>query len=178
MAIVVLTAVLALPCFGAIPVDPGAESMAWHVLGASTLVAILNWRTIARFLRDTAGLRTARSMGFAFATIYALLTFPFSASLIGGQPMPRFNDIFLIGIALTAYFFTWEPAAYLLVLSVLASAWILPPYGTIQIQGASEWYRLISFTAVSLFIMLLLTRMKKRAANVESERIPATANGD
>lgn len=152
--------------------------MLWHVLGASTLVAILKWRTIARFLRDTAGLRTARSMGFAFATIYALLTFPFSASLMGGQPMPRFNDIFLIGIALTAYFFTWEPAAYLLVLSVLASAWILPPNGSLSIQGATEWYRLISFAAVSLFIIILLARMKKRVASVDSSRIHATASGD
>jgi K+-sensing histidine kinase KdpD len=148
--------------------------MVWHLLGASTLLAVLKWRRIAGILQDHAGLRTQRFMGFAFATVYALLTIPFSATLIGAEPMPRFNDIFLIGITLTAYFFTWEPAAYLLVLSVLASAWILPPYGTLRVEGFTEWYRLISFTAVSLFIMLLLTRMKRRVAEVRS----ATASGD
>lgn len=174
ISLLVLAGVLAVPCFGAIPMDPGAEPMVWHLLGASTLLAVLRWRTIGGFLRDHAGLRTDRSRGFVFATIYALLTIPFSATLIGTQPMPRFNDIFLVGITLAAYFFTWESAAYLLVLSVLASAWILPPYGTLSVQGFAEWYRLISFTVVSLFLMLLVTRMKKRAARVHS----ATASGD
>jgi hypothetical protein len=174
MSLMVLATVLAVPCFGAIPMDPGAQSMVWHLLGASTLLAILKWRRIAGFLQDHAGLRTERSKGFAFATIYALLSIPFSVNLMGVHPMPRFNDIFLVGITLTAYFFTWEPAAYLLVLSVLASAWILPPNGSLWIEGFAEWYRLISFTVVSLFIMLLLTRMKRRVAGMGS----ATASGD
>jgi K+-sensing histidine kinase KdpD len=148
--------------------------MVWHLMGASTLLAVLKWRRIAGFLRDYAGLRTERSMGFAFATIYAALSIPFSVNLMSVQPVPRFNDIFLVGITLTAYFFTWEPAAYLLVLSVLASAWILPPSGSLWVVGAAEWYRLISFTVVSLFVMLLLTRMKRRAVGGRS----ATVSGD
>jgi K+-sensing histidine kinase KdpD len=154
--------------------------MVWHVLGASALVAIMKWRRVADLLRDNAGIRTARGMGFVFATIYALLAVPFALSLVDGQPMPRFNDIFLIGIALTAYIFTWDSAAYLLVISILASAWVLPPHGTLWINGAAEWYRLISFTAVSVFILMLLTRMKSRqaAATDQSNRLPAVASGD
>ena len=51
--------------------------------------------------------------------------------------MPRFNDIFLVGIVLTCYLFTWQPAAYLLGISVLVSAWVLPPNGSLLVVGCS-----------------------------------------
>jgi hypothetical protein len=76
--------------------------------------------------------------------------------------MPRFNDIFLVGIALTVYFFSWESGAYLFAISLLASAWILSPGGTLRVEGFTEWYRLISFSTLSVFIILLLTRMKAK----------------
>ena len=63
---------------------------------------------------------------------------------------------------LTCYFFTWEPSACLLVVSVLVSAWVLPPNGTLLVHGFNEWYRLISFTAVSIIMILLIARMKSQ----------------
>jgi hypothetical protein len=153
---------LALPCLGSIAFDPGAQPMVWHVLGASTLLTVLNWRRVAAFVGEHSGLRSVRSSGVAFATAYAVFTVPFTLSFFDGQPMPRFNDVFVVGIALTVYFFSWEPAVYLFVISLLVSAWILPPYGTLGVEGFAEWYRLISFSAVSLFIMVLLTRMKAK----------------
>jgi hypothetical protein len=158
----VLLAAITVPCFGAITVDPGARPMVWHVFGAGTLLAILNWRTVGAFLREHAGLRDARSNGFAFATTYALLSVPLCVSLFDNQPTPRFNDIFLVGIALTVYFFSWEPATYLFAVSVIASAWILPPHGSIRVEGFAEWYRLISFSLVSVFVILLLARLKAK----------------
>ena len=164
----------ALPCLGSIAFDPGAQPMVWHLLGASTLLTVLNWRKVMAFVEQYAGLRNARVSGFVFATGYALLTVPLALSFFDGQPVPRFNDIFVVGIALTVYFFSWEPAAYLFVIALLVSAWILPPYGTFGVSGFAEWYRLISFSAVSLFLILLLTRMKAKHAS----RMHGAASGD
>lgn len=174
LSIVVLFAALAVPCFGSMSVDPGAEPMVWHVLGASTLLAILNWRKVGAFLGEYAGLKSTRISGFVFASAYGLVTVPLALSLFDGQPMPRFNDIFLVGIVLTVYFFSWAPAAYLLAVSILASAWILPPNGTLRVEGFAEWYRLVSFSAVSVFIILLVTRLKAR----QDTGIPSAASGD
>jgi len=174
LTIAVLLMALVLPCFGSIAVDPGAQPMVWHVLGASTVLAILNWRKLGAFLGEHAGLQSVRASGFVFATAYALATIPLALSLFGGQPMPRFNDIFLVGIVLTVYFFSWQPAAYLLAVSILASAWILPPNGTLRVEGFAEWYRLISFSVLSAFMILLLTRLKAR----QDTRMHSAASGD
>lgn len=157
-----LLGAVALPCFGSITMDPGAQPMVWHVFGAGAVVMILNWRALGAFFREHAGLRNIRSGGFAFATSYALLSVPLCVSLFDKQPTPRFNDIFLVGIALTVYLFSWEPATYLFAISVLASAWILPPHGSIRVEGFAEWYRLISFSGVSVFVILLLARLKAK----------------
>ncbi len=82
--------------------------------------------------------------------------------LFGGHALPRFNDIFLIGIVLTAYRFRWEPAIYLLGISLLVSAWVLPPYGTFRVTGFAEWYRMLSFAAVSVILVYLVSRGKAR----------------
>jgi len=174
VSVAVLLTALALPCFGSIAVDPGAQPMFWHVLGAGTMLAVLNWRKVGAFIRDYAGMRSARSTGFAFATAYALLAVPLSLTFFGGQPMPRFNDIFLVGIALTVYFFSWESGAYLFAISLLASAWILSPDGTLRVEGFTEWYRLISFSTLSVFIILLLTRMKAK----RDTRMQTASSGD
>jgi hypothetical protein len=152
--------------------------MIWHFLGASLLLALLKWRRILEILRDQGGFRSPLASGYVFASLYALFAVPITLNFFDGAPMPRFNDIFLVGIALTAYFFRWEPATYLLIISVLASAWILPPYGSMRVAGFSEWYRLLSFTAVSIFIVLLLTRMKVRQAEPEPAMRVSAHSGD
>jgi hypothetical protein len=124
-------------------------------------------------LREQGGLRSTVATGYAFATLYALIAVPLTINLFDGAPMPRFNDIYLVGIVLTAYFFRWEPATYLLTISVLASAWILPPHGNMRVEGFAEWYRLLSFTAVSVFIIVLLTRVKVRRGPGESLSVRA-----
>jgi membrane protein implicated in regulation of membrane protease activity len=85
-----------------------------------------------------------------------------TTQLFSGNPIPRFNDVFLIGIVLTAYLFTWESAAYLLVISIGVSAWLLAPNGILRVEGFAEWYRLGSFTLVSVLLISLITRLKMR----------------
>jgi hypothetical protein len=151
---------LAVSVPAAIAVDPGAVPMLWHILTGATVLAIFQWRRLGVWLRDHAGIRSPRSFGYVFAAAYALLSTSLALNLIHGEPVPRFNDIFLVGIVLTGYFFTWEPAACLLGVSVLVSAWVLPPDGTFRVVGFNEWYRLISFTVVSIFMIVLINRMK------------------
>jgi hypothetical protein len=160
---------LAVSGIAAITVDPGAVPMFWHILFGATVVSIFQWRRIAVWVRDQGGLRSPRAFGYLFAVSYALISTPLALNLIHGKPVPRFNDIFLVGIVLTCYFFSWEPAACLLGVSVLVSAWILPPNGTFLVHGFNEWYRLISFTAVSIIMILLIARMKSHR---RSEDVP------
>jgi hypothetical protein len=67
-----------------------------------------------------------------------------------------------VGIVLTAYLFTWESALYLTIVSLLVSAWILPPGGSFSVQQFADWYRLLSFAALSVFLICLISRMKAR----------------
>ena len=152
--------------------------MLWHIAGGTAVVSILNWRRIGAWLQERAGLQSSRSIGFVFATIFAVFAAPLALNL--GQPVPRFNDVFLVGVVLTAYLFCWEPAAYLLALSVLISAWVLPPNGTLRVVGFGEWYRLASFTAVSVFLVMLISRMKTRHAGAvpDSSLGMGAASGD
>jgi K+-sensing histidine kinase KdpD len=153
-------------------IDPGATAMLWHILGGAAVISLFRRRRIADWLERHAGLPEARSNGFMFAVFFACFSTPLTLSLSQGQPLPRFNDIFLAGIVLTSYLFDWQPATFLLLISVLVSAWILPPYGTFRVIGFSEWYRLVSFASVSILIVFLITRRKARRP-VESLPAPA-----
>ena len=141
--------------------DPDSGPIFLHILAASGVLAVCNRQRIAARLRTHAGLGTNGPLGFAFATCFALIVMPLTTSLLRG-PVPRFNDVFLVGIVVTCYLFSWEPAVYLLAISILVSAWVLPPDGSLRVQGFKEWYRLISFTVVSSFLIALITRVKAR----------------
>jgi hypothetical protein len=105
--------------------------------------------------------RPASRLGFVFATAYAGLATAIAFLAFRAQPLPRFTDIFLIGIAITAYFFTMTPAAYLLLISIAVAAWILPPAGSFAIASPADCYRLFSFTAVAGLLIFLTGRLKK-----------------
>ena len=63
----------------------------------------------------------------------------------------------------------WLPSIYLLIVSLFVSAWILPPEG-LAVQQFADWYRLVSFGALSIFLVCLITRMKMRNPRSEEER--------
>jgi len=144
-------------------VDPGAGIMLWQVAALGLIGGLFYAKRVTEWVRDAFALRSARAAGFAFASCFAVVASPVTVALFQGHPLPRFNDVFLIGIVLTAYLFAWQPAAYLLVIAVFVSAWVLPPYGSMRVEGAAEWYRLASFTALGLFLIFLISRMKARS---------------
>jgi hypothetical protein len=155
---------MAIPIPASAYVDPGTGAMLWQMGAAAIIGSLFYVRRIVMWLRRHLGLRSARAMGFLFASCFALVTSPLMWQLFNKQPLPRFNDIFLVGIVLTSYLFTWEPAVFLLVISLLVSAWILPPDGSLAVSEAQDWYRLFSFATVSVFLICLVTRMKSRSA--------------
>jgi hypothetical protein len=142
--------------------DPGTGSMIWQVAAAAVIGCLFYLKRAAVWIRIRPRLRSQRALGFVFATCYAMLASLLTIGLFNGHPPPRFNDPFLVGIVLAAYVYTWDSAAYLLLISVTVSAWVLPPYGSFRVVGFEEWCRLISFASLSVFLICLISRMKIR----------------
>jgi hypothetical protein len=136
--------------------------MIWQILAAALVGSLFYLRKVVLWIGGRLGPRSNRPLGYLFASFFALVTSPLVCKVFEARPLPRFSDVFLVGIVLTSYLFSWDAAAYLLVLSLLVSAWILPPYGSLAITGGAEWYRLISFAALSVFLICLISRLKTR----------------
>lgn len=166
----VLLVLLATPRKASAYVDPGSGAMLWQMLAAGFIGTLFYMRRVATFTRKHLRIKSPRVMGFIFATIYAIVASPVMLTIFHAKVMPRFNDIFLVGVVLTAYLFTWEPAVYLLVISTVVSVYMLPPAGVIRVSTASDIYRLVSFVAVTGFLVILIIRLKSSA-----DRAPATA---
>ena len=153
---------MAVPRKASAYVDPGSGALIWQMAAAALIGSLFYVRRVVGWVRTRLKLRSARAMGFLFACCYALVASPLTLEVFHAHPLPRFNDIFLVGIVLTAYLFAWEPAVFLLVISLLVSAWVLPSGGSLWAAGFTDWYRLVSFAAVSVFLICLITRMKSR----------------
>jgi hypothetical protein len=161
---------LAFPQAAQAYVDPGTGAMLWQVAAATVIGFLFYIKRIAAWVRSHLGLRSDRITGFVFATLFALVSSPVAMTVFHSRPLPRFNDVFLVGIVLTAYLFTWESATYLLVIALGVSAWILPPEGSMRVEQFADWYRLVSFAVLSIFLICLITRMKARRAKSEQDR--------
>ena len=152
-------------------VDPGTGSMLWQMSAAAVLGSLFYVKRIVVWVKDHLGAKSPMVVGFLFATVFALISTPLTLIVFQGHALPRFNDVFLIGIVLTAYLFRWEPSIYLLGISLLVSAWVLPPYGSFRVAGFVEWYRIFSFAVVSVFLVYVVSRGKARKRTEESEAV-------
>ena len=132
----------------------------WYHIVSFSAVAVLLIGVITLLKMGTQRKSVFR-LGYLFATAYAAVATLIAVLTYRSQPLPRFMDIFLVGIAVTAYFFAISPAAYLWLLSVAISAWILSPMGSFAIADPADYYRLISFSAVSALLILITSRLKK-----------------
>ena len=186
LVLTLLVALLGIPMPAKAYVDPGSGALIWQIFASAAIGSLFFIRRFLAWLRTNLRLRSARSLGFAFASVYALVASAMVFSLFHSRPIPRFNDIFLIGIVLTCYLFSWEPAVYLLVISLAISAYIMPPYGSFAIGSVEDWYRLVSFALVSAFMIGLVARLKARradATDIETRisgdvREPSTVGAD
>lgn len=178
---VLLIAILATPRLASAYIDPGSGSMLWQATAAACIGSLFYVRQVAMWVRKSLDLRSPRALGFAFATSYAMIVSPVICGLYRYKELPRFGDIFLLGIVLTEYFFTWEAAAYLLFVAVIVSAWILHPSGSLAVTGTANWYRLSSFSVVSVFLICVIARVKSRhsapASRQDGMRVPRAVMG-
>jgi hypothetical protein len=92
--------------------------------------------------------RFIRADGFLFAVVYAAMAVA-ACQLFPGHLQPRQHDIFLVGIVLTVYRFTWRPAALLLAAGLVISALANPSLDS-----------LASFALVSAFLMTVMARLQ------------------
>jgi len=129
-------------------------------IGSFAAVAVSLIWGIAR-LKVEARHQPAWHRAFAFATIYAVLATLVILVAFSSKPVPRFNDIFLVGIAVVAYLFTATSAAYLLGIAVVVSAWVLPPSNSFAIARPEDYYRILSFCAVAGILIVIMNRLKK-----------------
>jgi Domain of unknown function (DUF4118) len=84
-------------------------------------------------------------------------------------PPPRFADIYLVGIVLTAYLFSWVPALMLYVWSLLVCLWVLPPPGSFLVATPTDMYRVISYSVCSLAVIAIIRRLQSApAGNTEA----------
>lgn len=176
----VVLLLLALPRPAHAYVDPGSGAMIWQLAAAAVVGSMFYVRRVVGWVRKSVGVYSPETMGYLFATVFALVVSPVIVQLFRAYSLPRFNDIFLVGIFLTSYLFSWRPAVYLLVISVLVSAYLLPPDGTLQIQATTDIVRLVSFTAVSMLLIVLSTRQsqKKKAGKLAAfHTSPQTSTG-
>lgn len=135
-------------------------SLPWQLALLALLFLAFYLRRILQWASGSAVFEKRRARGYLFAVCFALVVSPVVCDVIETRSLPRFNDVFLVGIVLTTYLFTWEGGAFLLVLSTLVSAWVLPPYGSFTIAHGEDWYRLLSFVALSVFLITLVHRLK------------------
>jgi len=146
-----------LPPWGSFYVADRAD---WYRLVSFGNVSVLLIFVIGRLKREVKR-NQPLALGYIFATAYAAAAMVVALMTFHSQPPPRFMDIFLVGIAITAYFFTVTPAAYLLAISVAISAWILPPAHSFAIARQQDWYRILSFTVVAALLICLTGRLKR-----------------
>jgi len=165
LRVALLLSTAALPLEARMQMDPGAATLLWQVLAAAAFGSVFFMQSALSWLRARRGAKSEQVAGYIFGIAYSIVATPLTLSLFEGRPLPRFNDLFLVGIVLTVYLFSWRPAVLLLTISTLVSAWVLPPYGSMRVEGFAEWYRLVSFVAVSVFLICLIARKKGHAAS-------------
>jgi K+-sensing histidine kinase KdpD len=137
------------------------ESWLWQIAFGVIVASLLYWEQLSAWVRALVQRKRAFPLGYLFATGYAILGVLILEVTFTARPLPRFEEIFLAGIAITSYFFTITAAAYLLAISVAVAAWILPPVGSFAIASPADCYRVLSFAAVSGLLILLTGRLKK-----------------
>jgi hypothetical protein len=164
---------LAVPKMASAYVDPGTGTMIWQMAAAAVIGSLFYVKRAVVWMKTHLATSSPLASGYAFATVFAALASAITVFAFQDHTLPRFNDLFLIGIVLTAYLFRWEPSIYLLGISLLVSAWVLPPGDSFRVQGFQEWYRLISFAVLAVFLVYVVSRTKARRPEEEATAAPA-----
>ncbi len=98
--------------------------------------------------------------GFLFAAACGTIAFALRRPIVDLAP-PRILDLFLIGIALTSYFFSWIPAVALLAASLVITH-LTSPVRLVPLDAATipDLVRLLLYTGVALASTWAIHRLK------------------
>lgn len=97
---------------------------------------------------------------YLFAVAYSLAA---SAVVLELHSVPpRFMDLFLVGIMFSTLQWSWKQGAVIYVVSLATSAWILPPYASLEVSGGANQYRMLSYTVTAVLAMQVIERAKRK----------------
>ena len=96
---------------------------------------------------------------FFLAAIYTIAVSAFIAFSFDTPP-PRFMDLYLVGIAFFAARWSAGPAFLIYLFSVVFCWWLLPPRGAFVISEGYEGYRMLSYSAVAMAVILVIDYVK------------------
>jgi hypothetical protein len=77
------------------------------------------------------------------------------------QPPPRFMDVFLVAIAFLAARWSWGPAAFTYVCSLLVAAWVLPPRHSLLVADGYDQFRMFSYSLTAVSVMVAIDFAKR-----------------
>src|ERR1051326_7957433 len=100
-------------------------------------------------LRQNAAPREFQAAGFAFAMVYAAAAAVAAFTLFPGDLLPRLHDVFLVGIVLTVYRFTWRPGTVLLAAGLIILAFV-----------NSSLTGMASFALLACVLMAVMARLQ------------------
>jgi hypothetical protein len=149
--------------------DPGSGAMVWQLAAASMIGTLFYVRRVVVWLRSQGENRVRAYSGFLFATLYGGIASLIAFNVFAAHPLPRFGDIFLIGVVLTAYLFSWQPALYLYLSSLVVTIYVLPPFRHFRIAQYDDLYRVISYSVCCLFLIWIVERRRANRAPVRNE---------
>jgi len=98
---------------------------------------------------------------YLLALLYSIAVSAFVAFFFDPPP-PRFMDLYLIGTAFFAARWSSGPALLIYFFSVMFCWWLLPPRGAFIISEGHEVYRMLSYSAVAICIILVIGSVKQR----------------
>ena len=151
--------------------DPGSGAMVWQLAVASIVGLLFYVRRLAAWMSFLRGNRARRYGGFLFAALYGTISSLVTLLVFRAHPVPRFSDIFLIGVVLTAHLFSWQPAIFLYVGSLLVTIYVLPPFGQFRLSGEGDVYRILSYSVCCIFLIWIVERKRANPTPGEHESV-------
>ena len=102
-----------------------------------------------------------RQRPYLLALFFSILVSAF-IGLLFGTPPPRFMDLYLLGIVFFCARWSSGPGLLIYLFSVVFCWWLLPPRGAFVITEGYDVFRMLSYSAVAISIIVAIDYVKSR----------------
>jgi K+-sensing histidine kinase KdpD len=96
---------------------------------------------------------------YLMASAYVLIVST-AIAVVFPSPPPRFMDVYLIGIAVAHWRWSAGPAWLIYFLSLIFSAFLLPPHNSVLVTEGHDIYRMVSYTITAVVVMRVIESLK------------------